>query len=955
MNRRPRLGGAFSLEGDSAWGVGDTRPMPVPTLLERGEEQSTIEEVLDGALAARGGVVVIEGEAGVGKTSLLELAGRLAQERDMLVLRARGGALERDLPYGLMRQLFETVVRGPAAGSLDGAAALAASVFDLSAEPAGGQAATHHGLYWLAADLAARQPFVALVDDAQWSDAVSLGALVYLARRLDGVPAVVVATVRTGEQEAPRELLDALAAAPATRLAPRSLTRQAAFELCREAFPEPDDAFVDACWRATSGNAFLLTAMFGVLAADGVAPTAASAERVAELAAGPVAASVMARLRARGDDAVSVVRAVAVLEPDTAAEHVAAVAELPAQRVTEICEELIAARVLTDGLQPRFVHPLLKEAVTSDMVAPRRAALHVTAARILRAAAADPGTVAVHLLRTPAVGEPWALRALVDGAREARTRGVPQAAAALLERALAEPAEDDVRLALREELGMALLDAGDGRGMEQLLAVRAGYGDPVRRAEVARAVIPSLGLRGRVAEAEALAAQSLDGPLPDDRAGLAAHLRAERYMMRFWSSTPLGLDELLRDIASVSAESLGERQLLSNAALVLTAGAGRLDASLDVAERLAATGDALVEDAAAGWMRGNAALPFAVAGDIPRALALLDAQLAVAQRRGSQTQVASTLQLRAIVFLARGDLAEAEADASTALRLVEEARMAATWPTCSMLLAVARLERGDLDGAEHALEPEGAPATLPRSVPHGQLCVVLGRVHAGRGRHGAARDAFLAAAERLAGLPYPEKLFGGWRLHLALAEHAAGNDQRASDTAAEALQLAREAGYQVGLAAALRVAGVVGGEHDRIEPLREAVEVASGAESRLEQAHCLVELGAALRRAGHRREAREPLLDGLDLAHRCGAAPLEERARVELAAAGARPRSAVRSGIDALTPSELRVARLAAEGRTNREIAQDLFVTTKTIETQLRAVYRKLGISGRGELPDTLK
>lgn len=927
--------------------------MTVPALLERAAEQDTIEEILDGAAAERGGVIVIEGEAGVGKTSLLELAGRLALERGMRVLRARGGTLERDLPYGLVRQLFETVAGGPNAEELEGAAALAMPVFDPTAEPAGDVATTHHGLYWLAADLAARQPLVALVDDAQWSDTVSLAALVYLARRLDGVPAAVVVTVRTGEQDAPHELLDALAAAPAIRLAPRALTLRAAFDLGRGVFPAADDAFLEACWRATGGNAFLLTAMLRVLAADGVEPTATSADRVAELAAGPLATSVMARLRARGNEAVSVARAVAVLDPDTALEHVAAVAELPVQQVAETCEELIAAHVLTDGLHPRFVHPLLNEAVTSDMAAPRRAALHLTAARTLRASGVDPGTVAAHLLRTAAVGEPWALDALAGGAREARARGAPQAAAALLERAIAEPADRERILELREQLGISLLDAGDGRGAEVLLAVHAELSDPLRRAEVASMVFPSLGLRGRIPEAEALVTQSLD-ELPDGCSGLAAHLRAERYMARFWSSTPIERDDLLRDVASVRGASLGERQLLSNAALLLASGAGRCDEGLAVAERMIATGDALLEDAAAGWMRGNAALPVALAGDVPRALALLDAQLAVARRRGSPTQVASTLQLRAIACFACGDLAEAEADASTSARLIAEAGMTGSWPTPRTILAVAALERGDLAGAEHALEPDGPLAAFPRTVPHGHHYVTHGRLHAARGRLGPARHAFLAAAERLAALPYSEIGFGGWRPYLALAEHAAGHDQPASEVAAEAVGLAREAGYPYGLALALRVEAVVGDGHDRIGRLRDAAEVAAGGASRLEQAHCLVELGAALRRAGHRREARAPLLEGLDLAHRRGAAPLEERARVELAAAGARPRSAVRSGVDALTPSELRVARLAADGLTNREIAQQLFVTAKTIETQLRAVYRKLEIAGRRELPDTL-
>ncbi len=325
------------------------------------------------------------------------------------------------------------------------------------------------------------------------------------------------------------------------------------------------------------------------------------------------------------------------------------------------------------------------------------------------------------------------------------------------------------------------------------------------------------------------------------------------------------------------------------------------------------------------------------------------------RRRGSPTQIASTLQLRAIAFLVRGDLAEAESDASTAARLVGEAGMTASWPTPRAIVAAMALERGDVAGAERALEPDGPLAVLPRSVPHGHYCAARGRLHAARGRLGPARDAFLAAAERLTCLPYSEIGFGGWRPYLALAEHAAGDDLAARDVAAEAVRQTRDCGYAPGLAFALRVEAVVGDASDRIDRLRGAADVAGGAASRLEQAHCLVELGAAMRRAGHRRAAREPLLEGLDLAHRCGAAPLEERARVELAAAGARPRSVVRSGVNSLTPSELRVARLAAAGRTNREIAQELFVTAKTIETQLRAVYRKLEIAGRRELPDTLK
>ena len=125
--------------------------------------------------------------------------------------------------------------------------------------------------------------------------------------------------------------------------------------------------------------------------------------------------------------------------------------------------------------------------------------------------------------------------------------------------------------------------------------------------------------------------------------------------------------------------------------------------------------------------------------------------------------------------------------------------------------------------------------------------------------------------------------------------------------------------------------------------------------SLLERAHSLTELGAALRRAGRRAAAREPLADALDVAARCGARPLAARAREELRATGARPRRAWRTGVEALTPSELRVVRMAAEGRTNREIAHELYVTLKTVEGHLSRAYTKLGIEGRAQLPRALE
>ena len=170
----------------------------------------------------------------------------------------------------------------------------------------------------------------------------------------------------------------------------------------------------------------------------------------------------------------------------------------------------------------------------------------------------------------------------------------------------------------------------------------------------------------------------------------------------------------------------------------------------------------------------------------------------------------------------------------------------------------------------------------------------------------------------------------------------------------EELELARAFGTPRAVGIALRARGLVEGGDRGIELLAEAAEILAGSVARLEQARALIDLGAALRRANRRSEARSSLKKGLALARRCGAVPLAEFAHIELEASGARPRKIVRSGVDALTPSERRVARMAAAGATNKEIAQALFITTRTVETHLRHCYQKLEISSRTGLPAAL-
>jgi DNA-binding CsgD family transcriptional regulator len=157
-----------------------------------------------------------------------------------------------------------------------------------------------------------------------------------------------------------------------------------------------------------------------------------------------------------------------------------------------------------------------------------------------------------------------------------------------------------------------------------------------------------------------------------------------------------------------------------------------------------------------------------------------------------------------------------------------------------------------------------------------------------------------------------------------------------------------------GLGIGLRAVAIIAGGGDGVDLLREAVLTLEGTPARLEHARALVDLGAALRRLNRRKDAREPLREGTELAQRCGATVLAQRGQAELIATGARPRQTALTGVEALTPSERRVARLAADGLSTPQIAQRLFVTVNTVESHLRHAYLKLDIHSRKQLPHAL-
>jgi DNA-binding CsgD family transcriptional regulator len=272
----------------------------------------------------------------------------------------------------------------------------------------------------------------------------------------------------------------------------------------------------------------------------------------------------------------------------------------------------------------------------------------------------------------------------------------------------------------------------------------------------------------------------------------------------------------------------------------------------------------------------------------------------------------------------------------------------------SAFLADALMEQGRLDDAAAALD-----GVEFRESPFDRERVLFlrdssARLHILRGDLAGGVERLLDAGRRYDDVGSRNPAFIAWRSHAAVALLQLDKRDEARRLATLELELARAWGAPRSLGAALRVAGLVEGGTDGVALFEEAVDVLGESPAKLEHAKARTELGAALRRANRRVAARDHLRRAVELATICGAASLAARAERELLATGARPRRVALSGVESLTPSERRVAELAAEGPTNREIAQALFVTQRTIEVHLTSIYRKLAINSRSQLAAAL-
>lgn len=939
-------------------------------LLERDAELSTIDETIGRARDGQGEVVVVTAPSGVGKTSLLGVARSRAIGQGLRVLTARGSDLEAEYAFGIVRQLFERVLAsepvGQDDGLLTGLAAPAAAVFDPAVTVGRGAASTVfpplNALAWLLTRLAAAQPVAMVVDDVQWADDESLRFLGFMARRIEEVPVALVVAgrpVEAGAEDTPVALLDLLiSTAPERRVVLRPLSASAVAMTVRERLgADADEGFCRAVAESTGGNPLFLEELLRVLAAEGVTPTADSVPAVG--AAGPAAIGHYTDVRL-GRHPVAVRRlaqAVAVLG-DWCDQRLAARLSGSSEELTLAhCRALVDEGIFESASPPAFSHILLRDAVRRGLSPTERAAAHDRAAQVLIDEGAAPERIAFYLLLAPPSADPTRIAVLANAADEMRRRGAPQAALVYLRRAVQQEAAPAVRAELTRVLGNAEAYC------LQLDEAKSSLEAALRLADGAEQRALCAFSLARLQHATGQTDESVD-TLLEAIAGLAV------------GEAPALRTRLEIEVLGVARVSLRRRQLVIDRFPDLLARRAEARAAWPPA------GDVL--DAQLAWDQLRSGAPLRVAAETagaalaggrlsPDSLALyaaihvlivadelaaaegfLQRALRAATDRGLVVTMSMIHGYLARVAFQRGDVAKAAAHVDTGLDTATDVHFAVH--TLQSTLVRVLMEQARLGEAEQVLARSVvADGAVPRSGFHLGLLDARSRLRAVQGRWRQAADDALLSGELYRVWGAELLLDHPWRGRAATALAQLGDEEASRALIDEQIRLARAAEAPRALGAALRTAATLGGSRDVLAFASEAVEVLEGIPARLELAKALEVLGVIQLERRDDGGGRASLQRAFELAVECSATALASRLRGTAPGVGDRRSPAHLSGVLALTAAEGRVARLAADGLSNRQIARQLFVGEKTVEAHLSRIYRKVSVTGREDLRAVLR
>jgi len=934
-------------------------------LEDRRFELRTLDGVLGAASRGSGASAVVCGPVGIGRSALLDALADGGSAEVFRVLRAVGSPVEEDHAFGVVRQLFDLALDEASPATLGGwwagvredvepLFADGAEPPDMSSLSADRPEAVLRGLATMAFRMGADRPTLLLVDDLHWADEASLAWLNYLAKRVSGSRVVVVASVREGSARAERQPVREFVGGADHSLRPGALSAAGVAALVAERFGEPgDDAFVLACHEVTGGNPLFVTEVLAELAASGQRPVAERAPAVRRCLPAALRERLPSCLACLEPEQLRLVRAVALLPDPVDAGLARSVAGLDASVGDESERGLRRLGLLTYDPSYRFTHPSVREAVAESMTAAEEDELRVRAARLLHADSLRVEAAAEQLTLVGADQGRWAVGVLRQAARTALAAGRPKAAAAYLRRALLDtPADGGERGALLAALGVAERDVDPSASVRHLVQAVPLQSSPGERAAVAARLspmavghgLPHVRERVRLTAAELGPADRLPGPLREVALSLEA-----RCLYPDLPERPLleaGAERFKALGPDVPLDTVAEREL---AAVLLYAAvlAGRT-----TAREAARLSERILEREPATRDHVHSTLPLVVF------------TLAAADAPGRVTP-----WLERAGGSGRGPSAHPAA-------LVEEAWLlkVSGKPLPALARALEAVEGGGV-GLEHcgptaliamgelALETDGAglAARLREGVglPGHQLSVTtpverfLSGVEAAVGGDpGDGVQQIVSSGRLLERLGWNNPALIPWRAVAAELYWRSGEQVQALPLIEEAYASALAWGAPATLGRVLRIRGEVRGGEEGLAFLRESARVLEDSADRWERSKAHHVLGRQLQALADPK-AKEHLRYARELADECGMSRSARRVRTP---AGSEPRTPVpATGTAVLTATELRVASLAARGRTNPEIARNAGVTSRAVEKALTKVYRKLGIPGRAGLAEALR
>ncbi|MFE3560347.1 ATP-binding protein [Streptomyces sp. NPDC059193] len=912
--------------------------------------------------------VLVQGDAGSGKSALLRAAVEdIRSDRDTVVS-ASGDVMESGFAFGLVRQMFEHLVRAAGEGPLSplsGQAAAAAPLLLGSPGNVGGRAPVACGtdedllrsLYWLAVNLTTTGRLIIVVDDLQWADLDSLRWLHFLLRRACNLPLIVLASLGSEPVGEAAETSSAVVQLLRHQLILRPLDDEAVAGLIEDTLGTPADAsFATACRIATGGNLFLLHALFRTLRASGASPDELTAGDLARHIPTGVGRAAHGLIKNFGPDALAASQALAVLGGSADIFLLASVAELGEGPTRDAVHGLVRAGLLTGTDETvTFASPLMATAFADELTPSLRRRLHARAARLLLAQDAPLAEVAEHLRRAP-LGVPRAAEVLQAAATQAAQGFRIDEAIALARRALREEMDEGRRATLligmgRAQLATSVPDAVRHleRGLELSL-------DAAEQTAAARALAQALFTLDRYPEGLTVLRETSAALRPVDAVN-ALRLEVDFLYgsMSMPASAPAVLPRLQELQLSDAEGSTAEQPLAALLSLRALMAGEDPDEVVSLARQALRQGLHPGGDDSLVYLGVVHAL--GAAGQSELALSYADTAVDEARAQGSALTYAFALSARASVRSRLGQVQECRSDAEATLEVLGEigvGRDCARSVAATAALMDALTKQGELDAAAALLEEGWLGGDLNGHWINDYVLLARGRLRMAQGRTREALADFLLCGHRTCARKLPGAGVLAWRSEAALAHAALGEQDAALALAQDELRHARRWGVPEFEGAALHTLGQVTGGAEGLVLLDRSVEVLEDTAARYYHARAVADCGARKRAAGELAQARVHLQHAVSIAHQIGATVVAEGALAELRAMGDRPRTRAFSGVDALTPTERRVVDLAAQGMTNRAIADHMFVGLRTVEVHLTNAYRKLDIDGRPGLAEAL-